>query len=209
MSAVLAIDTASPAFALALARDGEDEPFAVAAEEAFGHAALLAAVGDRLRGQRLEAVVAVRGPGAYSGLRAGLAAAQGLALARGCALAGLSTLEAVAAARPSPALTAIHPAGRGQFAVQRFRAGAPHGPMRLAAPHEFAGEAPLAGEGAEALGGREVVPRERALAALARWRAGALAPADGLAAIYAREPAVTPPRRPFGPAGAQRPAPAR
>ncbi len=209
MSAVLAIDTASPRFALALAREDVAEPFAAVAAEPFGHAALLAAIGERLRGAPLEAVVAVCGPGAYSGLRAGLAAAQGLALARGCALAGLSTLEAVAAAHPSPALTAIHPAGRGQFAVQRFRGPNPDGPMRLAAPDELADEAPLAGEGAGELGGVEVAPLERARAALARYRAGALAPVAGLTAIYAREPAVTPPRRPFGPAGAQRSAPAR
>lgn len=210
MSAVLAIDTASPRFALALSLEGEAEPFTVSAAEPFGHASLLAAIGERLRGAPLEAVVAVCGPGAYSGLRSGIAAAQGLALARGCALAGLSTLEAVAAARPSAAFTAIHPAGRGQFAVQRFRGPGADGPMRLAAPDELAGDgAPLAGEGAGELGGIEVAPPERARAALDRYRAGALASVAGLTAIYARPPAITPPRRPFGPAGAQRAAPAR
>lgn len=209
MSAVLAIDTASPRFALALSRGGEADPFTASAAEPFGHAALLAAIGERLRGAPLEAVVAVCGPGAYSGLRAGIAAAQGLALARGCALAGLSTLEAVAAAHPSAALTAIHPAGRGQFAVQRFRGPDADGPMRLAAPDELAGDAPLAGEGAGELGGVEVAPLERARAALDRYRAGALQPVAGLTAIYARPPVITPPRRPFGPAGAQRAAPAR
>lgn len=209
MSAVLAIDTASPRFALALSIEGEAEPFTATAAEPFGHASLLAAIGDRLRGASLEAVVAVCGPGAYSGLRSGIAAAQGLALARGCALAGLSTLEAVAAARPSATLTAIHPAGRGQFAVQRFRGPDADGSMRLAAPDELADDAPLAGEGAGELGGIEVAPPERARAALDRYRAGALASVAGLTAIYARPPAITPPRRPFGPAGAQRAAPAR
>ena len=203
MSAVLVIDTASPAFALALqAAPGEPLRLFASATD-FSHASLLAAAEDELRGLPIEAVVAVRGPGSYSGLRAGIATAQGLALARGCAMAGVTTLEAVAAACREPALTAIHPAGRGEFAVQAFRGPDADGPMRIAAPDELAaGGAALAGEGAGELGGREVSPRERAAAALERYREGALDAVAELAPLYLREPHVTAPRRPFGPAGA-------
>ena len=204
MSAVLVIDTASPAFALALQAAPGEPPRLFASATDFSHASLLAAAEEELRGLPIEAIVAVRGPGSYSGLRAGIATAQGLALARGCAMAGVTTLEAVAAACREPALTAIHPAGRGEFAVQAFRGPDPDGPMRIAAPGEL-GEsegAALAGEGAGALGGREVSPRERAAAALERYREGALDAVAELAPLYLREPHVTAPRRPFGPAGA-------
>ncbi len=209
MSAVLAIDTASPAFALAVDDGSGEEPRIVESAADFSHASLLAAVEEELRGVSLAAVVAVCGPGSYSGLRAGIATAQGLALAQGCLLAGIPTLEAVAAAcHGSGDLTAIHPAGRGEFAAQDVRDGAPGGPTRIASPEELAGLA-LVGEGAGALGGREVLPRARAAAALARYRAGALVPVSELTAIYLREPNITAPRRPFGPAGAQDRLPAR
>lgn len=211
MSAVLAIDTASPAFALAFDEGPGREPRVVESSVDFTHASLLAAVEEHLRGAPLAAVVAVCGPGSYSGLRAGIATAHGLALAQGCDLAGISTLEAVAAAAnetDAPVLTAVHPAGRGELAVQDFRGLAPDGPIRIVAPDDLRADA-LAGEGADALGGREVLPRDRAVAALARFRAGALEPVAELTAIYLRDPNITTPRRPFGAAGAQDRLPAR
>ncbi len=209
MSAVLAIDTASPAFALALGAASGEPPRLFESTADFSHASLLAAVEKHLRGVPLAAVVAVCGPGSYSGLRAGIATAQGLALAQACPLAGISTLEAVAAACADlPAFTAVHPAGRGALAAQDYRALAPAGPTRIVAPDELAGAA-LAGEGAGALGGREVPPRERVAAALARYREGALEPVSELAPVYLREPNITAPRRPFGLAGAQDRLPAR
>ena len=46
----------------------------------------------------LGAVAVTVGPGSYTGVRVGLAAARGLALAAGCAVLGVTTLEAVARA---------------------------------------------------------------------------------------------------------------
>ena len=46
---------------------------------------------------RLDLIAITVGPGAFTGLRIGLAAAQGLAVATGAALVGVTTLEAVAA----------------------------------------------------------------------------------------------------------------
>lgn len=212
MSAVLVIDTASPAFALAFDEGPGGEPRVVESSADFTHASLLAAVEEHLRGASLAAVVAVCGPGSYSGLRAGIATAQGLALAQGCVLAGITTLEAVAAACQgqidASVLTAVHPAGRGELAVRDFRGLAPEGSMRIVAPADLPA-ATLAGEGAGELGGREVLPRDRAAAALARFRAGALEPVAELTAVYLRDPSITAPRRPFGPAGAQDRLPAR
>lgn len=64
------------------------------------------------------AVVVVTGPGSYTGVRAGMAAALGLATARGLPLHGCSLLEAVAAAAPpaaGEAFTVAADAGRGRF----------------------------------------------------------------------------------------------
>ncbi len=48
--------------------------------------------------RQLDAVVVTIGPGSYTGVRIGLAAARGLALAADCAIIGVTTLETVARA---------------------------------------------------------------------------------------------------------------
>lgn len=74
----------------------------------------------------LDAIAVTRGPGTFTGLRIGLAAARGLALAAGLPLYGLTTLEVIAAeARMQhadlPVLAAID-ARRGQVYAQLFEA---------------------------------------------------------------------------------------
>jgi tRNA threonylcarbamoyladenosine biosynthesis protein TsaB len=71
----------------------------------------------------VEAVVVLTGPGSYSGVRAGMAAALGIAGARGLPLHGLGTLAAVAAAASMPdggRFSAVADAGRGGVYVARF-----------------------------------------------------------------------------------------
>jgi tRNA threonylcarbamoyladenosine biosynthesis protein TsaB len=99
---VLALDTATDIATACVAVDG-----AVHAEGALGperYAAqrileladeLLAEAGTRL--DELDAVVVGTGPGSFTGLRIGIAAARGLGLALGVPVAGVSTLDALRA----------------------------------------------------------------------------------------------------------------
>jgi tRNA threonylcarbamoyladenosine biosynthesis protein TsaB len=199
VSTILCIDTASDWFALAVDRSGIVTGMEAAAER--DHSKLILPGVATLLGDEpeLDAILVVTGPGAYAGVRVGIATAEGLALAHGAGVFGIGTLEAVALARREKAETgpiaAIHPAGRGEFAVQRFAAGAPAGPVRIAAPGEITAD--CRGEGAANFGGIEVPPLERALAALRdrapRIRSGELT--AGAEAFYLREPSITVSRR--------------
>jgi tRNA threonylcarbamoyladenosine biosynthesis protein TsaB len=98
----LALDTALDACSAALLRDG-----VVLAEETRdigrGHAEVLMAVVETvLDGARLGILDCDRfavtvGPGSFTGIRVGLAAARGFAVAAGRPVVGVSTLEALAA----------------------------------------------------------------------------------------------------------------
>jgi len=193
VSTFLIIDTASAEFALALAVDGGVVREA-AREAGQDHSRLLLAVIDELLGgdaPALDAVVVVRGPGSYAGVRMGLATAAGIALARGLPIIGVGTLEAVAAAAGPGDWLAIHPAGRGTFAVQPAHDGRLTGQM-LPVPGEDLSGTQLAGEGAGSRGGREVRPADRCRAAarIALDRLGQ-APATAPEALYLREPGIT------------------
>ena len=59
---------------------------------------LLGEIGASVEG--IEALVVGTGPGSFTGTRLGLALARGFALARGVSVAGVSTLDALAAAAP-------------------------------------------------------------------------------------------------------------
>jgi tRNA threonylcarbamoyladenosine biosynthesis protein TsaB len=78
----------------------------------------------------LTAVAAARGPGSFTGLRVGLAVAQGLSVALGIPLYGIGSLEILAAGVPAPDRTtgglpvrAVLAAGRGRYATALFRPG--------------------------------------------------------------------------------------
>lgn len=147
------------------------------------------------------------GPGSFTGVRAGIAAARGLALAAGRPAVGVGTLEATAAGiagTDGAPLVAAHDARRGDLYLQVFDAdGRPGGePVLLSAadavPALPAGRLRLAGTGADLLArrleaaGRAVrvvgpaVPAPAAWAALAarRLAEGALPPAP----LYLRAP---------------------
>jgi tRNA threonylcarbamoyladenosine biosynthesis protein TsaB len=100
---VLAIDAALAACSVAVLAEGEIAAHRFEAM-ARGHAErLLPMVRDVMAAaglgfEALELIAVTIGPGHFTGLRVGLAAAQGLSLALDRPLAGVTTLEAVAAA---------------------------------------------------------------------------------------------------------------
>lgn len=155
------------------------------------------------------------GPGSFTGLRVGLAFAQGLGAALDCPVVGISTLAALAwtvdGGRGRTA--AVIDARRGQVYLQRFEEGRPASvPEALsldaaaAALGSAGGEWRLTGSGASLLGGADqgaAAPSPLALATLA----GHLDPGNHPPRpLYLRAPDATPPTRLPGQA---RPAPTR
>lgn len=128
---ILALDTALGACSVAT-RDADGRLTVDEAEIGVGHAeylipqiqAVLARAGLTPAG--LGRVVAVVGPGSFTGIRAGLAAARGLGLALSIPVIGVTTLEALAAeARalaPGRAVLAALDARRDEVYAQAFAA---------------------------------------------------------------------------------------
>jgi len=164
----------------------------------------------------LDLIAVTLGPGAFTGVRIGIAAAEGLALASGRPALGLSSFAAVAAGVPGGlragrTLVAAIESRREELYLQAFdRAELPLAPGALVAPASWAQWLPagallLAGDGAPrlaaALAGRDAtrVPGaglvdagDVAALALRRWRPDA-AP-QRLEPIYLRAPDTTLPK---------------
>jgi tRNA threonylcarbamoyladenosine biosynthesis protein TsaB len=162
MVSVLGIDTSAAACSAALWRDG-----AIASREHVamtrGHAEALVPMIERvMRGtgyESLDAVAVTAGPGAFTGLRIGLAAARGIALAANIPAIGISAFVAIAAAIPDAelarrAIAVAIDTKRGDVYLQCFdEARRPLGPGRVAAVGEIsvllpAGPLYVAGDGA-------------------------------------------------------------
>lgn len=164
-----------------------------------GHAeALVPMIAALPQGGRAARIAVALGPGSFTGVRVGLAAARALAFAWGAELAGYPTLALIAAmARQSqgaqPVAVAIT-GGHGEWFVERFDdAGLSRGPLASLTPEEaipVTPEALVAGSQAKAL----VAARGHGQA-LALWpdaRAFACLPATALttevAPLYGRAP---------------------
>jgi tRNA threonylcarbamoyladenosine biosynthesis protein TsaB len=132
---ILALDTAATTATTALLRDGD-----VLAEAAVPPRDIYAAI-DRLVDdpKQLDAIVVGLGPGSFTGVRMGIAAARGLALALDLPLAGVSTLEALAAGAPG-AIPVVDARRREVFALL-------DGELVCLAPHELPPKT-LVGDGA-------------------------------------------------------------
>ena len=231
-SSILALDTGSPWVSVALARGGGIAAVRAAAMQRSSNQVLemmrevLAETG--LRPADLGGIVALRGPGSFTGLRIGLATALGFHQALGIPATGLSTFEILAAAAEASdgaVILAVVDALRGDWSVQTFAAGAVPAPLgepelvpagsipvlfdRLGAPPD---RRVLAGFDLDRLASLPDWPEEirlftpepdRPLAAVAALRAAGPSivwdPGLLIAPLYSRPPAVTVPR-PRGPA---------
>jgi tRNA threonylcarbamoyladenosine biosynthesis protein TsaB len=217
---ILAMDTAAGACSVALWSD------AVIVEQVKemqrGHAeALLPILVSIMRDadcafQDLNLVAVTIGPGAFTGLRVGLAAARGIALAAGLPCLGVTTLEAIAEAidwptlANRPVLVALENKQGGVYA-QVFQAGRALEPTSIQTAHtlmeRFAGtQIVIAGDGSPMLAAalraagsdaEEIAippyPTAGRVAALAarRWLLGERPPARP-APIYLRPPVTGP-----------------
>ena len=154
---LLVIDTAGPACSVALLAGNE-----VVAERheivGRGHAErLVPMIDELLAGRRPEGVLVDCGPGSFTGVRVGLAAAQGLRIGWDVPLAGFSSMAAVAAAHAQGGEIAVAlEGGHGQLFVQSF-ADDPLRPLDTlhsvpaAEAARMIGAARVAGSGAPAL----------------------------------------------------------
>ena len=103
---VLALDAAAAAISAALLEDGRILAHRFEAMER-GHAErlmpMVVAVMTGIPWSSLDAVAVSVGPGSFTGIRVGLAAARGIGLALRIPVVGVTTFEAVARAAPPPA----------------------------------------------------------------------------------------------------------
>ena len=117
----LVLDTATPALTLAL-WDGGTMLAGVHEVIGRGHAErLVPAIATLPDGGRADRIVVGVGPGSFTGIRVGVAAARALGLAWDAEVVGLSTLALLAAAAPGagPVLAAVN-GGHGEAFVQVF-----------------------------------------------------------------------------------------
>ena len=123
---LLAIDTAAPRLQLALLRNDETADISVD-ELAQGHAELIFPRLDALLGRNglvytdLRRIAVTTGPGSFTGLRIGLAAARGLGLALGIPVLGVPSLLAISLGSDGTGPVAVRlDARRGESYFQLF-----------------------------------------------------------------------------------------
>lgn len=135
----LALSTASPALSLALF----DGASLVAHEHRIigrGHAeALLPAIVAMMAGRRAQAILVDVGPGSFTGIRVGIAAARALGLAWGVPVTGfegsaLVAAQAFAGSDDLENVTVLLDAGRGQLLRQQVARDFSAGPIETISP---------------------------------------------------------------------------
>jgi tRNA threonylcarbamoyl adenosine modification protein YeaZ len=183
---VLAIDTASRSRVVVVLATGEGEQIQGVVLQGQAVGTLLAQAMTPMLPKVKSAVVVVAGPGTYTGVRAGMAAALGVAQALGLPLHGVGSLEVTASA-PQPELRGdswvVADAGRGAlYVARRSDAG---NPLRVMAAAFEAGGQPVSSTESLAIDGLVAVDPVRALAAVVAL-AVSRPPLDpaGLTALY-------------------------
>lgn len=137
---LLAIETATPGSSVALVEERDSVAYAARVDRT-GHSQFLVPAIDFCCDQagwspaELEGIVVDVGPGLYTGIRVGLATAQGLAATLGVPVVGVSALDALAldAATGRRHIWAVIDVRRGEFAVASYRP-VPGGVVRDGAP---------------------------------------------------------------------------
>ena len=119
---ILAFDTSSAACTAALF-DGAGE--CVARKDEMigrGHSERLVPMLDELlEGRKADRILVEVGPGSFTGIRVGVAAAHGLAIGWGADVGGMSSLALIAASAESPGEVAVAVSGgHGELFVQQF-----------------------------------------------------------------------------------------
>src|SRR4051794_3788422 len=153
---ILAFDTSSAACTAALF-DGTGECIARKDEMiGRGHSERLVPMLDELlEGRKADRILVGVGPGSFTGIRVGVAAAHGLAIGWGAELDGMSSLALTAASAESPGEIAVAVSGgHGELFVQQFDGTAASCDLLNLPPAEAAsvtGAALVVGTGAEAL----------------------------------------------------------
>lgn len=220
MVSVLAFDSAGNSCSAAVLSDGRLRAQRFAAMERGQAEALMPMIQAVLAEteipiDRLDLIAVTVGPGAFTGLRIGLAAARGLSLASGVPALGVTSFAAVAAAVPvelragRPLVVALA-SKRAELYLQIFGQAGSEGDPALVAPADAAafvpaGELLLAGDAAArlvaALPGRSTImapghgmahAAEVALLGAAAWHPGFRPPP--LRPLYLRAPDTTTPR---------------
>jgi tRNA threonylcarbamoyladenosine biosynthesis protein TsaB len=218
---VLAFDSAGHACSAAVAVAGEIGARRLEPMER-GHAEALMPMIDsvleeaRVAVAALDLIAVTTGPGAFTGLRIGLAAARGLALASGVPLLGITSFAAVAAQVPAAdraerTLVVALDSKRRELYLQAFAGNEPRGEGALVAPEQAASWLPpgkllIAGDAAHRLTlligtGRDMRraagpgfadAADVARLAAAAWRPGLRPPLPR--PLYLRAPDTTQPR---------------
>ena len=130
---VLALDTSTPTTTCALLEDDSLVWEKSLPPPQKAGDVLPAALGDPAA---FDAIAVGIGPGSFTGLRVGLAAAKALAYARKLPIAGASSLQAIALDQPGLVHAATE-ARKGELFVQPFRDGQPTGPVQIAMAADF------------------------------------------------------------------------
>ena len=191
---ILGIDTSGGCCAVALVADGR--VFRHARRMERGHAEALVPMIERVLAEAgaaypvLTRVAVCTGPGSFTGIRIGIAAARGLALGLGIPAIGITRLEALASEAAAGRACSVRVCGPGGASyVQEFDAsGLAEAAPRLVGPDWT----PAAGRLLVGPGGllAEALPDPAVIAALAAERPSGARPAP----LYLRDAGAAPPR---------------
>ena len=140
---ILAIESSSPGGSLALWRDGQLVDVRNFQSERAHNSVLFAPLEAVLRqAESLDLIVCGTGPGSYSGVRVGIAAAIGLSLARSAPVIGMPSIGALSQAQGLDRYAVCGDARRGAWWWAEFESG------RLTVPPVTASESETAARAA-------------------------------------------------------------